>query len=96
MTPTHYPALIYEDPDGFEVVFPDLPDSGVATADSLEEAESVAAEALAWIAESMIEDGKSLPTPSSLGAPLPDWLAEEIREPVARVLVPLELPAPSL
>ncbi|HEY4251454.1 MAG TPA: type II toxin-antitoxin system HicB family antitoxin [Roseomonas sp.] len=90
-----YPAVIYDDLDGFEVYFLDLPDCPV-TADSLEEARLSAVEALADYAELLAEEGETLPPPSPADAPLPDWLAEDHREPVERLLVPLEPSTASL
>jgi predicted RNase H-like HicB family nuclease len=61
-----YIALIHKDADSdYGVSFPDLP--GVITAGStLDEARDLAAEALAFHLEGMVEDGEAVPEPSSL------------------------------
>src|SRR5687768_15770233 len=63
---SEYIALIHKDADSdFGVSFPDLP--GCVTAGStLEEARTLAPEALALHIAGMIEDGEVLPAPSSL------------------------------
>jgi antitoxin HicB len=64
---THYIALIHKDADScYGVSFPDVP--GVITAaDTLDEALTEAAEALAFAAEGWAEDtGKPFPLPRSL------------------------------
>jgi predicted RNase H-like HicB family nuclease len=61
-----YIALIHKDADSdYGVSFPDLP--GVITAGStLDEARTMAVEALALHLEGMAEDGEAVPEPSSL------------------------------
>lgn len=61
-----YIALIHKDGDSdFGVSFPDFP--GCTTAGrSLEEARTLAQEALAFHIEGMEQDGEALPSPSSL------------------------------
>ena len=62
----HYIALIHKDADSdYGVSFPDLP--GVISAGStLDEARSMATEALAFHLEGLAEDGEAVPEPSSL------------------------------
>src|SRR4051812_24879366 len=62
-----YIALIHKDADSdYGVSFPDLP--GVISAGStLDEARTMAAEALAFYLEGLAEDGEAVPEPSSLG-----------------------------
>lgn len=68
----HYIALIHKDADSdYGVSFPDFP--GCITAGgSLEEARSMAAEALALHIEGLVEDGEAVPEPSSLDAVMVD------------------------
>ena len=63
-----YTALIHKDADSdFSVSFPDFP--GCITAGrTLEEARGLAAEALQFHIEGMVEDGQKIPEPSSLDA----------------------------
>jgi predicted RNase H-like HicB family nuclease len=62
----HYIALIHKDADSdYGVSFPDLP--GVITAGStLDEARTMAVEALALHIEGLVADGEAIPEPSSL------------------------------
>jgi predicted RNase H-like HicB family nuclease len=62
----HYIGLIHKDADSdFGVSFPDLP--GLVTAGTtLDEARDMAEEALALHLEGILEDGASVPEPSSL------------------------------
>jgi predicted RNase H-like HicB family nuclease len=62
----HFIALIHKDADSdFGVSFPDLP--GVISAGStLDEARTMATEALAFHLEGLAEDGEAVPEPSSL------------------------------
>ena len=61
-----YIAIIHKDADSdFGVSFPDLPGCVSAGAD-LDEAQAMAAEALAFHLEGMAADGESIPAPSSL------------------------------
>jgi predicted RNase H-like HicB family nuclease len=99
-----YIALLRKDADSdYGVEFPDFP--GVATAGStLEEARSMAEEALAFHIEGMAEDGDALPEPSTLDRVME--LAENkdavaflvpVREAPERVLrVNITLPVPTL
>ena len=61
-----YIALIHKDPDScYGVSFPDFP--GCITAgDTLEEARKNADEVLPFHIEGMLEDGETLPAPSTL------------------------------
>ncbi|MGV3551883.1 type II toxin-antitoxin system HicB family antitoxin [Rhizobium sp.] len=63
---TQYVALIHKDPSSdFGVSFPDFP--GCVTAGStIEEARVMAEEALAFHIEGMLDDGETVPAPSSL------------------------------
>jgi predicted RNase H-like HicB family nuclease len=65
---TEYIALLHKDRDSdYGVSFPDFP--GCITAGmTLEEAQRMAAEALAFHIEGMIEDGDAIPDPSTLDA----------------------------
>jgi predicted RNase H-like HicB family nuclease len=67
-----YIALIHKDPDSdFGVSFPDFP--GCFSAGStLEEARSMAEEALDLHIRSMLEDGEDIPKPSSLDTIMAD------------------------
>lgn len=62
----HYIALIHKDADSdYGVSFPDFP--GCVTAGvTLDEARDMAAEALTFHIEGMVEDGDAIPEPSSL------------------------------
>lgn len=86
---TSYIALIHKDPDSdFGVSFPDFP--GCITAGStLDEARGLAAEALTFHIEGMVEDGDAIPEPSSLEAVMRD---PENRDGVA-ILVDVTPPA---
>jgi predicted RNase H-like HicB family nuclease len=66
MTMAHYIALIHKDANSdYGVSFPDLP--GVISAGStLDEARTMAAEALAFHLEGLAEDGEAVPEPSTL------------------------------
>lgn len=87
-----YPAVVeHAREPGYSVFFPDLP--GCASAgDNLQDAANQAAEALALHARGMLEDGATLPPPSTLDDVRVD---PEVRE-IGRILVPLELPGRSL
>ncbi len=68
----HYIALIHKDGDSdYGVSFPDLPGCISAGAD-LDEARSMAAEALALHVEGMAEDGLAVPEPPRPLARRPD------------------------
>ena len=86
----HYIALIHKDPGSdYGVSFPDLP--GCVTAgETLDEARSLAEEALALHVEGLVGDGVDLPEPSSLEGVMAD---RGNRDGVA-VLVPLKTDAP--
>lgn len=86
---TNYIGIIHKDADSdYGVSFPDFP--GCVTAGSdLDEARQMAVEALALHVEGMIEDGDSLPEPSSLESVMSDAIN---RDGVA-ILVPLALTA---
>ena len=63
-----YIALIYKDTDSdFGVSFPDLPGC-YSAGSSIQEAREMAAEALTLHLEGLVEDGASVPEPSSLEA----------------------------
>ena len=63
-----YIALIHKEPaSAYGVSFPDLPGC-VSAGDTLDEARAMAAEALAFHLEGMIEDGDTIPSPSALEA----------------------------
>lgn len=81
-----YIGLVHKDADSdYGVSFPDFP--GVVTAGrTLDEAGAMAVEALEFHIEGMIEDGETIPEPSSLEAVMAD---PQNRDGVA-VLVPLK------
>lgn len=84
-----YIAYLHKDRDSdFGVSFPDFP--GCVTAGkTLEEAQRMAAEALALHIAGMVEDGEAVPEPSSL-----DALADDpARKNAVAVLVSIEPPA---
>ena len=63
---TAYIALIHKDANSdYGISFPDFPGCITAGA-SLDEARAMAAEALAFHIEGMIEDGEAVPLPSTL------------------------------
>jgi len=63
-----YTALIHKDKDSdFGVSFPDLPGC-IAAGANLDEAVSMAVEALALHVEGLVADGETLPAPRSLEA----------------------------
>jgi predicted RNase H-like HicB family nuclease len=79
-----YIAFIHKDRrSGYGVSFPDLP--GVVTvADTLEDVRKEAEEALSLHIEGMLEDGETLPPPSTLDAVSGD---EAFKDAVAVVVV---------
>jgi predicted RNase H-like HicB family nuclease len=81
-----YIGLVHKDADSdYGVSFPDFP--GVMTAGrTLDEAHAMAAEALEFHIEGIIEDGETIPEPSSLEAVMAD---PQNRDGVA-ILVPLK------
>ncbi len=67
-----YVALIHKDRNSdYGVSFPDVPGC-IAVGETLDEAREMAAEALAFHFEGMIEDGTPLPEPSTLEAVMAD------------------------
>lgn len=81
----NYPAFMLRDDDKCTVVFPDLP--GCLTfADTPSDAFTAAQEALEGHLAAMIEEGMSLPDPSSLEEVRPD--AEEEPYLISTILVP--------
>jgi predicted RNase H-like HicB family nuclease len=85
----NYIGLIHKDADsGYGVSFPDF--SGVVAAGAtLDEARQMGEEALAFHVEGMIEDGETIPEPSTLESVMADM---ENRGAVA-ILVTLKVPA---
>ena len=84
-----YVGLIHKDSaSDYGVSFPDFPGC-VSAGKNLDEARSLAHEALAFHAAGMIEDGDDIPEPSTLEAVMAD---PENRDGVA-ILVPLEIRA---
>ncbi len=85
---TTYIGLLRKDPrSDFGVDFPDFP--GCVTAGtSIEEAVSMAREALSGHIESMVADGEDIPEPSDLGTVLKD----RENKGAVPILVPVELP----
>jgi predicted RNase H-like HicB family nuclease len=80
-----YIALIHKDPTSdYGVSFPDLPGC-VSAGATLDEARAMAAEALAFHAEGMAEDGEALPPPSTLEA----IMADRINHDAVAILVDL-------
>lgn len=62
----HYIALIHKDADSdYGVSFPDFPGC-ISAGVTLDEARDMAAEALGFHIEGMVEDGEAIPEPSSL------------------------------
>jgi predicted RNase H-like HicB family nuclease len=83
----NYIGIIHKDPDSdYGVSFPDFPGCITAGLD-LDDARTMAEEALAFHVEGMMEDGEPIPEPSSLEAVMADPVA---REGVA-ILVPLRI-----
>jgi predicted RNase H-like HicB family nuclease len=85
-----YLAVISPADSGYEVVFPDFP-GAVTVADTVEEAQRNAIEALCLHVEGMLEDGEALPEPSGTNVELPDWVADEDLSRAIRILVPIEV-----
>lgn len=68
----HYVALIHKDTGSdYGVSFPDFP-GAITAGRTLDEARDLAAEALAFHIEGMVEDGEAVPEPSSLEAIMAD------------------------
>lgn len=77
---TDYIALLRKDPDSdFGVEFPDFPGC-ISAGQTLDEARAMASEALAGHVEILLEDGETLPRPSTLEEVMQD---PENREAVA-------------
>ena len=81
-----YIALLRKESDtDYEVDFPDLP--GCITAGStLDEAKEIAAEAIAFHIEGLIEDGEDIPAPSSLE----EIMADKANKEAVAFLVPYQ------
>ncbi len=73
------------------VIFPDFPGC-VSAGDTIDEALTMAMEALALHVGAMREDGDPVPEPGSFDA-LPDWLGEIDNAVFVRTLVPLKFEA---
>lgn len=93
-----YIALIHKDEDSaYSVCFPDFP--GCITAgDTFNEAMAMAKEALGFHAEGMLEDGETLPEPSSfedIRADKKAWWADDLDgAEIARVPLLMNIAAP--
>lgn len=89
---TDYIAIIHKDPESdFGVSFPDFP--GCTTVGrTLDEAKDMAAEALQFHIQGMVEDGDEIPYPSSLDAVMADPDAKS----GAALIVSAELPSKPL
>ena len=88
----HYIALIHKDADSdYGVSFPDFPGC-ISAGVTLDEARDMAAEALAFHIEGMVEDGEAIPEPSSLEQVMAD---HENRDGVA-ILVATEVRSKSV
>jgi predicted RNase H-like HicB family nuclease len=67
-----YIAILRKDPDSdYGVDFPDFPGC-IAVGSTLDEARMMAADALAFHVDGMVEDGDAIPEPSSLEAVMSD------------------------
>jgi predicted RNase H-like HicB family nuclease len=83
---TSYIALIHKDADSeFGVSFPDLPGC-VSVGATLEEARANAEEALLLHTDGMVEDGESVPAPSTLD----EVMANPVNRDGAVIIVPLK------
>lgn len=88
----HYIALIHKDADSdYGVSFPDFPGC-ISAGATLDEAREMAAEALSFHIEGMVEDGEAIPEPSSLEQVMAD---QENRDGVA-ILVATEIRSKSV
>lgn len=86
----NYIGIIHKEADSaFGVSFPDFPGC-IAAGLTLEEARAAAGEALAFHIEGLLEDGGSLPDPSSLDAAMAD---PDFRDGVA-ILVSVPVTSP--
>lgn len=93
-----YIALIHKDPDSdYGVSFPDFPGC-ISAGVTLDEARAMAEEALGFHIEGMIEDGQSIPEPSSLQEVMADaenrdglaiLVSTEVKSRVVRVNITL-------
>lgn len=89
MAQTFFPAIIDKDSNSdYGVTFPDFPGC-VSAGSSIEEAITMAAEALALHISGMIEDGEVLPAPTPADAIIAD---PEVQM-VCIVMVPAAMPA---
>ena len=89
MSQTFYPAIIDKDPDSaYGVTFPDFPGC-VSAGDTIEEAITMATDALALHLRGLIEDGEALPAPSPADALATD---PEVRV-VCIVMIPVTVPS---
>ena len=69
---SHYIGLIHKDAESdFGVSFPDFP-GAITAAASLDEARAMAEEVLAFHVEGLIQDGESIPEPSTLETVMAD------------------------
>lgn len=86
----HYIALIHKEADSdYGVSFPDLP--GVITAGTtLDEARTMAEEALAFHIEGLMADGEAIPEPSRLE----DIMADRKNREAVAALIPAKTEAP--
>ena len=83
----NYVAFLHKDPGtGYGVSFPDLPGC-ITVGETLEETRALASEALELHLAGMIEDGATIPAPSSLDELVADYEAEK---PIAMLLIPAE------
>lgn len=83
-----YIATIFEEAGKYGVSFPDFPGC-VTSADTLDELQHMAQEALQFHVDGMIEDGDSIPQPSDLTTVKAHEFA---RESVATMLVAVRIP----
>jgi len=87
---TSYIALIHKDADSeFGVSFPDLPGC-VSVGATLEEARANAEEALLLHIDGIVEDGESIPAPSTLD----EVMANPVNRDGAVIIVPLKTTQP--
>ena len=84
---SQYIALIHKEAGSdYGVSFPDFP-SVVTAGASLDDARAMAAEALGFHIEGLIEDGETIPEPSSLEA----LMADPVNRDGVATLVPVEM-----
>lgn len=86
---TVYPALIHQDKGkpGYGVTFPDFPGC-VSAGETIEEARTMAEEALELHLEGMAEDGEAIPVPSDLDEVVGSASAPDVK---AIIMVPAKL-----